>query len=98
MTHDVNRLASGGLIDRSRPLSFRFNGKTYAGYEGDTLASALIANGVTLTARSFKYHRPRGIIGAGVEEPSSIVELMGDEQSANRLTDTSDEYLHGGYL
>ncbi len=55
------RLAGGGSIDRSRPLVFTFDGLDYQGYAGDTLASALIANGVHLTGRSFKYHRPRGI-------------------------------------
>ena len=84
MTGGDHRLPSGGRIDRSRPLRFRFNGASYDGYEGDTLASALLANGVSLTARSFKYHRPRGIVGAGVEEPSSYVELMGDAESGNQ--------------
>ncbi|GGX87493.1 sarcosine oxidase subunit alpha [Litchfieldella qijiaojingensis] len=71
-----NRIAWDGLqIDRRRALSFRFNGKTYQGYEGDTLASALLANGVHLVGRSFKYHRPRGILSAGVEEPNALVEL-----------------------
>ena len=79
----VDRLATGGRIDRSRPLNFIFNGKRYTGVEGDTLASALLANGVRLTARSFKYHRPRGIVGAGVEEPSTLVELMGEDASGN---------------
>ena len=78
------RLDSGGLIDRNRTINFLFNGKKYQGFEGDTLASALIANGVSLTARSFKYHRPRGIIGAGVEEPGTLVELHGDHASGNR--------------
>jgi len=78
------RLVAGGLIDREQPVSFQFNGKNYQGYAGDTLASALLANGVGLTARSFKYHRPRGIVGAGFEEPSSLVELIGDEQSGNQ--------------
>jgi hypothetical protein len=59
------RLASGGLIDRSQPLSFTFDGRRMAGYAGDTLASALIAGGVGLVGRSFKYHRPRGIFTAG---------------------------------
>ena len=58
------RLENVGLIDREKKISFKFNGKTYYGYEGDTLASALIANGVHLVGRSFKYHRPRGFIGA----------------------------------
>jgi len=69
------RLERGGLIDRSRPLAFRFDGKAYRGYEGDTLASALVANGVKLIGRSFKYHRPRGILTAGNEEPNALVTL-----------------------
>ena len=84
----LNRLSTGGRIDRSKPLKFKFNGKTYTGFSGDTLASALIANGVSLTARSFKYHRPRGIVGAGVEEPSTLVELLGDDASGNRPATT----------
>ncbi len=79
-----NRLPSGGLIDRNRTVQFTFNGKSYRGYEGDTLASALLANGVSLTARSFKYHRPRGIVGSGVEEPASLVELEGNDASGNQ--------------
>jgi sarcosine oxidase subunit alpha len=69
------RLPVGGLIDRARIVSFIFNGKRYEGYAGDTLASALLANGVHLVARSFKYHRPRGIYSAGVEEPNALVQL-----------------------
>lgn len=69
-----NRL-DGGLVDRSRPLSFTFDGKSYTGYEGDTLASALLANDVRLMGRSFKYHRPRGVFSAGSEEPNALVEL-----------------------
>jgi len=69
------RLALGGRIDRSQPLSFRFNGRRYQGYAGDTLASALLAAGVTLVGRSLKFHRPRGIISAGVEEPGALVRL-----------------------
>ena len=59
------RLSDVGLINRDKKLSFKFNGKTYYGYEGDTLASALIANGVHLVGRSFKYHRPRGFLEQG---------------------------------
>lgn len=71
-----NRINSGGSnIDRNKPLSFKFDGKTYSGFEGDTLASALLANGVSLIGRSFKYHRPRGCLTAGSEEPNAIVEL-----------------------
>jgi sarcosine oxidase subunit alpha len=72
---NTHRLSQGGRIDRRRPLQFTFNGKPYQGYAGDTLASALLANGVTLIARSWKYHRPRGIVASGVEEPNAIVQL-----------------------
>ena len=69
------RLASGGLVDRTRPLGFRYDGVAYSGYAGDTLASALLANDVHLVGRSFKYHRPRGIFSAGAEEPNALVQL-----------------------
>ncbi len=68
------RLGSGGeLIDRSKRITFKWNGKTLFGFEGDTLASALLANGNTLVGRSFKYHRPRGIVASGSEEPNALV-------------------------
>jgi sarcosine oxidase subunit alpha len=67
------RLTTGGAIDRAAPLGFTFNGTRYEGFRGDTLASALLANGVHLVARSFKYHRPRGIVSAGPEEPCALV-------------------------
>ena len=66
------RLSSGGQINRSEPISFKFNGKTLYGYKGDTLASALLSNGIHLVGRSFKYHRPRGIFSSGVEEPNYV--------------------------
>ena len=69
------RLEGSGRVDRTSPLSFVFNGRAYRGYRGDTLASALLANGVLLVARSFKFHRPRGIFTAGSEEPSALVQL-----------------------
>lgn len=69
------RLASGGLVDRSVPIRFTFNGLACEGHPGDTLASALLANGVYLVARSFKYHRPRGIVSAGPEEPCALVRV-----------------------
>lgn len=69
------RLSSGGQIDRGRLITFSFDGKYYTGHGGDTLASALLANGVKLVGRSFKYHRPRGVFSAGSEEPSALVEL-----------------------
>ena len=69
------RLSNGGLLDRRREITFTFDGKPYAGHPGDTLASALMANGVNLVGRSFKYHRPRGIFTAGPEEPNALVTL-----------------------
>src|SRR3954471_8577394 len=69
------RLPQGGLIERGRVLRFRFDRREYQGHPGDTLASALLANGVRTVARSFKYHRPRGIMTAGIEEPSALVRL-----------------------
>jgi len=71
----MSRLGQGGLIDRDRPLSFTFDGRRFTGFEGDTLASALVANDVRLVGRSFKYHRPRGILTAGSEEPNALVTL-----------------------
>ena len=73
------RLPSGGEINRTEKISFKFNGKTFFGYKGDTLASALLANGIHLVARSFKYHRPRGFLGQGSEEPNAIVQIIKDK-------------------
>ena len=69
------RLAQGGRIDRARPISFTFDGRPLQGHTGDTLASALLANDVVVVARSFKYHRPRGLMAAGVEEPNALVQI-----------------------
>ena len=69
------RLARGGSVDRSQRLAFVYDGTRFEGYAGDTLASALLANGVHLVGRSFKYHRPRGIYSAGTEEPNALVQL-----------------------
>ena len=78
------RLSSGGLVDRGSELTFSFDGKSYTGLQGDTLASALLANGVSLMGRSFKYHRPRGVITAGAAEPNALVELReGGRKEAN---------------
>src|SRR5829696_6134842 len=71
----THRLTSDGLVDRARPLRFSFDGRVMTGFAGDTLASALLANGVRLVGRSFKYHRPRGLLAAGPEEPNALVEL-----------------------
>jgi sarcosine oxidase subunit alpha len=73
------RLPFGGRVDRRRAISFTFDGKSYQGFEGDTLASALLANGVHLVGRSFKYHRPRGIVTAGSDEPNALVGVGADE-------------------
>ena len=79
----------GGQIDRSRSLKFEWNGKKMAGHPGDTLASALVANGVQLVGRSFKYHRPRGIFSAGSEEPNALVQLRkGAAQEPNTRATT----------
>jgi sarcosine oxidase subunit alpha len=74
------RLNSGGQVDRASPLNFSFDGKSYSGLAGDTLASALIANGVHLVGRSFKYHRPRGFLSAGSDEPNALVGV-GDRET-----------------
>jgi heterotetrameric sarcosine oxidase alpha subunit len=87
------RLAAGGLIDRKRRVSFEFDGKTYQGHTGDTLASALLANGVRLFGRSFKYHRPRGVLGAGHEEPNALVQMRdGARQEPNVKATTVELY------
>ncbi|KGK78108.1 sarcosine oxidase subunit alpha [Thalassobacter stenotrophicus] len=86
----ANRLP-GGQIDRERSLSFCFDGRYYRGYAGDTLASALLANDVRLMGRSFKYHRPRGPLTAGSEEPNAIVELRsGARQEPNTRATTAE--------
>ncbi|MEN3385420.1 MAG: methylglutamate dehydrogenase subunit, partial [Hyphomicrobiales bacterium] len=88
-----HRLAQGGLIDRAQPRSFTFDGATFSGFAGDTLASALVANGVSLVGRSFKYHRPRGILTAGSEEPNALVELRtGARREPNTRATTAELY------
>ena len=89
------RLDSGGRIDRSQPISFRFNKRIYSGFVGDTAASALLANGVDLVARSFKYHRPRGIIGSGAEESNALLQVGCGSRSVPNLRATQIE-LHEG--
>lgn len=70
-----HRLPAGGRIDRSHAIEFRFDGRRYSGFAGDTLASALLAEGVRVVGRSFKFHRPRGVLSAGVEEPNALVTI-----------------------
>ncbi len=85
----------GGLIDKSTEFSFRFDGKSFKGHDGDTLASALLANGVRLVGRSFKYHRPRGVLSAGVEEPNAIVALREDAFTEPNTRATTAELFDG---
>jgi len=89
------RLEHGGLIDRDRPISFWFDGRHYGGFVGDTLASALLANGVSLVGRSFKYHRPRGIATAGPEEPNALVELRAGARREPNTRATTVELFDG---
>ena len=94
-TSQSSRLPQGGRVQRNKPLRFRFNGKEYQGYEGDTLASALLANGVHFVARSFKYHRPRGILTAGVEEPNALVQLESGAWTVPNARATEVELYEG---
>ena len=89
------RLSDGGLIDRKTTLSFTFEGRRYRGHPGDSLASALLANGVHFVARSFKYHRPRGIFAAGAEEPNALVQLGEDARTEPNLRATQIELYDG---
>ena len=91
-----NRLASGGSrIDRSKTIRFTFDGESYTGHQGDTLASALLANGVTLMGRSFKYHRPRGCLTCGSEEPNAIMELRSGARREPNTRATMAELYEG---
>jgi len=90
------RLPDGGTIDRARPVTFRFDGREYEGFAGDTLASALLANGVHMIARSFKYHRPRGILGAGSEDPAAFVALDADTPRATPNTRVTEQEIYPG--
>ena len=89
------RLKEGGRIDRTKRLRFTFNARSFEGFAGDTLASALIANGTHLTSRSFKYHRPRGILTAGAEEPSALVQLGTGGRTEPNLRATQVELYDG---
>ena len=89
------RLSNEGLLNRNKEISFKFNGKKYTGYEGDTLASALLANGVHLVGRSFKYHRPRGFFGAGVDEPNAKLQIQLNGHSEPNVNATEFELVEG---
>ena len=93
-----NRLRKGGRIDRRKPIRFTFNDRPLMGYAGDTLASALLANGVNLIGRSFKYGRPRGIMTAGVEEPNGIVQLGATEATQTPNIRVTEQVLYDGMV
>ncbi len=84
------RLPTGGQVDRGRGYAFTFDGKPYPGFAGDSIASALLANGVRIVGRSFKYHRPRGIWGAWTEEPNAIVDVTRDGKTTPNLRATTE--------
>ncbi len=95
MIGQPNRLQVGGLVDRTRAVGFTFDGKQYTGLRGDTLASALLANGVSLVGRSFKYHRPRGVFATGAEEPNALIQLRKGNRTEPNLRATQVELYDG---
>lgn len=92
------RTEQGGRINRDKPIHFTFDGKAYQGFEGDTLASALLANGVHMVARSFKYHRPRGIVAAGSEDPAAIVQIGPDAVETDPNTRVTEQEIYEGLM
>jgi sarcosine oxidase, subunit alpha len=95
VSNQTHRAAQGGIVDRSRTIGFTFDGRRYEGHVGDTLASALLANGVHLVGRSFKYHRPRGILTAGSEEPNALIQLGNGPKTEPNLRTTQIELFDG---
>ena len=93
-----NRLASGGRIDHQKPLNFTYNGTAYSGFQGDTVASALLANGVDIVGRSFKYSRPRGIMAAGAEEPNALLQLGATEATQTPNVRATQQDLFEGLV
>ncbi len=89
------RIAGKGIIDRAQTVGFRFDGRDYTGFEGDTLASALLAGGVRLMGRSFKYHRPRGVMTAGSEEPNALITVGQRAASVPNVRATVQEIFSG---
>jgi len=89
------RSVAKSRVDPEKTISFKFNGQTFQGLQGDTLASALLANGVSLVARSWKYHRPRGIMGSGVEEPNALVQLFEGTRTVPNARMTEVELVEG---
>ncbi len=86
---------TAGRVDRTRTIRFSFDGKPLTGHAGDTLASALLANGISLIARSFKYHRPRGVLTAGIDEPSALVTVLNGEEREPNIPATMLEIYDG---
>ncbi|MFI0473285.1 sarcosine oxidase subunit alpha family protein [Halomonas sp. HMF6819] len=94
----TNRIDAGGRVDRSQTLEFTFNGQSYKGLKGDTLASALLANGVDIVNRSFKYSRARGIVAAGAEEPNAVVQLGAREETQVPNVRATQQALYKGLV
>lgn len=94
----VNRLSSGGRVDREQTIRFEYNGKAYTGLQGDTVASALLANGVDIVGRSFKYSRPRGIMAAGAEEPNALLQLGATEATQTPNVRATQQDLFDGLV
>jgi sarcosine oxidase subunit alpha len=94
----INRLSNGGRINRNKPLSFIFNGEQYQGFAGDTLAAALLANGVDIIGRSFKYSRPRGIVAAGSEEPNAVLQIGSTEAAQIPNVRATQQALYSGLV
>lgn len=92
------RVTTGGRVDRSRSISFIFDGKRLEGLTGDTLASALLANGIHLVGRSFRYHRPRGIMTAGSDEPNALIREGTDPSHHTPNTRATEIELHDGLV
>jgi len=95
MSQLARRLLSGGRLDRNCALKFTFEGRALSGFAGDTLASALLANDIRLVGRSFKYHRPRGFMAAGVEEPNGLFTLGTGGRTTPNVAATLTELYEG---
>ena len=91
-----NRLPSGGRVDRKQTITFNYNGNSYTGLQGDTVASALLANGVDIVGRSFKYSRPRGIMAAGAEEPNALLQIGATEATQIPNVRATQQDLYNG--
>jgi sarcosine oxidase subunit alpha len=98
MSKQAYRLPKGGLIDRTRTIRFSFGGRSFGGHPGDTLASALLANGEHMVARSFKYHRPRGILAAGSEDPAALVQVGDDPARSDPNTRVTEQEIYEGLV